>query len=424
MPAGWESGSSEGAVRVPFLRRRRRTVLLAAVMLLVAGLAAAPAGRASDAQGRPGELPGNAAKAAHLAGPPQWGGYEIWLPDQSTNTIHIYDAQLREIDVIAFGPEVVRPHMIDFDSQYRYAFVASTVSGNVAVIRTRDREVVAVVSTGGGTHMAAVTPDDSAVWVAVIGAQRFVEIPLDLDDAEPVFAVGRVIDTSAALAAAPYDYPSSGAVCHGYTADSRYAYLTFGPGPAQGGLVVVDLENAEFVRFFDPQVVKANCGLALSADHGRMYANWGGDVATATEGEWYVFDTSTHELLHTDSSRGVDAHGVRLTPDGRWLWMVNRATSNAIIVNPRNLRVVRELSFVGKSPDIIDFSPDGRYAFVSLRGPAPLTGPHAIAGDTPGFAVLHVPSGRLLSVVELPPRHDADGRLLNDPHGIRVRVLD
>jgi DNA-binding beta-propeller fold protein YncE len=362
--------------------------------------------------------------APPLPGPPSGDGYEIWLPDQGTNTIHIYDPQLREIDRIQFGPEVVRPHMIDFDSQGRYTFVANPVSGNVAVIRTADREVVALVPTGPGTHMARVTPDDSAAWVAVIGGQRFSEIPLDLDAAEPTFAVGRVIDTAEALADAPFAYPSAGAVCHDYTADSRFAYLTFGPGPAQGGVVVVDLDAAAFVRFYDPAVVKPNCGVERSPDGRKMYANWGGDVASDTQGEWYVFDTATHNLLRTQSSRGVDAHGVRATPDGNWLLMVNRATSNALLINPRTDKVVRELGFVGKSPDIIDYSPDSRYAFIALRGPNPLSGPHAIAGDTPGFAVLHMPSGRLLTIVQQPLRFDANGAILNDPPGIGVRVLD
>jgi DNA-binding beta-propeller fold protein YncE len=398
--------------------RRHGMALVAALVVLLVGLLGAPAGGAEvDGQAR-------AAAASRLPGPPQFGGYEIWVPDQSTNVVHIYDTQLEEVDTVDLGAlGVVRPHMIDFDSQYRYAFVANTVSGDVAVIRAHDREVVAIVPTGSGSHMAAVTPDDSAVWVAAIGARSFSEIPLDLDDPTPTFAVARSIDTEMALADAPFDYPSAGAVCHEYTADSRFAYLTFGPGPAEGGLVVVDLDTAELVEFFDPAVVKANCGLARSADGGKMYVNWGGNVATATEGEWYVFDTASHQLVHTDSSRGVDAHGVRVTPDGKRVWMVNRATSNAIIISARTEKVIRELPFVGQSPDILDFSPDGRYAFVTLRGPVPLSGPHAIAGVTPGFAVLHVPSGRLVATVELPPVRDAEGNLLNDPHGIAVRVL-
>jgi YVTN family beta-propeller protein len=391
----------------------RVVVLIGCVALLAAGLLA-------------GTAAGHGQSASRIPGPPQPGGYEIWVPDQGTNKIHIYSPQLEEIgDPIDLGAlDIVRPHMIDFDSQYRYAFVANTVSGTVTVIRTADRTVMANVETGAGSHMAAVTPDDSAVWVAAIGDRQFSEIPLDLDDPEPEFEVARVIDMSEALDEAPYDYPSAGAVCHQYTADSRYAYLTLGPGALQGGLVVVDLESAELVEFFDPAVVKANCGLALTRDGRKMYANWSGNVATDTEGEWYVFDTATHELLHQDSSRGVDAHGVRFTPDGRRLWMVNRATSDAIIIDPRTDRIVRKLRFVGQSPDILDFSPDGTYAFISLRGPNPLSGPHAIAGDTPGFAVVRVPSGRLLTIVELPPEYDENDNLLNDPHGIGVRVLD
>ena len=43
-----------------------------------------------------------------------------------------------------------------------------------------DYEVVDVIETGAGAHMAAVTPDDSAVWVANIGARTFTEITLDV----------------------------------------------------------------------------------------------------------------------------------------------------------------------------------------------------------------------------------------------------
>lgn len=242
-------------------------------------------------------------------------GFEVWLADQGTNQVHIYNRSMRLIETIDLVPHgVTRPHMIDFDSEHRYAFIANTVSGNTAVIRTRDRKVVAVVPTGIGSHMAAVTPDDSAVWVAALGAKTFSEIPLDLDDPAPTFAVDRVIKMDEALAGSPFAYPSAQAVCHQYTADSRHAYLTLGPGATQGGLVVVDITTAEVVEFFDPAVVNANCGLALTADGTKMYANWGGDVATGTQGRWFVFDTSDHELLRTGSSRGVDAHGVRLTP--------------------------------------------------------------------------------------------------------------
>jgi hypothetical protein len=38
--------------------------------------------------------------------------------------------------------------MIDFNSDHSYAVIASTASGDVTIIRTEDREVVAVLRRG------------------------------------------------------------------------------------------------------------------------------------------------------------------------------------------------------------------------------------------------------------------------------------
>jgi acetyl-CoA carboxylase carboxyltransferase component len=42
-------------------------------------------------------------------------------------------------------------------------------------------------------------------------------------------------------------------------------------GPAAGGLVVVDLEALEIVTAFDPDVVRANCGVQVTADGAKVY---------------------------------------------------------------------------------------------------------------------------------------------------------
>src|SRR3990170_1456839 len=95
--------------------------------------------------------------------------YEIWALDQGTQMLHIYSSGLEELDRVDLGAQGIRvPHMIDFTSDHAYAFIASTGPGDVTVIRTEDREIVARVPTGPGTHMAAVKPDDSAAIAAVI----------------------------------------------------------------------------------------------------------------------------------------------------------------------------------------------------------------------------------------------------------------
>jgi hypothetical protein len=158
--------------------------------------------------------------------------------------------------------------MVDFDSQDRFAFIAATAGAATIVVDADERRVVEVLLTGGGSHMAAVTPNDDAVWVAAIGAQQLVEIPLDLDADEPEFAIGRTIDMNDALADTGYDWPSYSPVCHAYDDDGR-AWVTLGPGIEQGGLFVFDTETAEVVHSWDPTVVRANCGLGFTDDGAR-----------------------------------------------------------------------------------------------------------------------------------------------------------
>jgi hypothetical protein len=133
-----------------------------------------------------------------------------------------------------------------------------------------------------------------------------------------------------------------------------------------------------------------------------------------------VFDTATHELLgEPRDSQGGDAHGVRVTPDGSELWMVNRTTSNAIIIDTTTDEVIEEIDGFGESPDILDFSPDGELAFITLRGPNPRSGAvHAVNGDTPGFAVVDVATRELVQIVQ-----PNEGDEHSDFHGIGVRIL-
>jgi len=364
-------------------------------------------------------------------------GYEVWSLDQGTDRIHIYDDAHNQVAVIDVSPAALRsvlpgfdpasgrtvPHMVDFDSEHRYAFVAATAGGATIVIDTVARQVVAVLETGPGTHMAAVTPDDAAVWVAVIGARALVEIPLDLDAATPEFAVARTIDVEALLATTGFAFPSASPVCHDYDDEGR-AWITLGPGMTQGGLIVFDPATASIVHAFDPERVRANCGIGFTADGSRAIANWSGvfgaDIVDG-EGEWYVVDTRTFEVLSSASSAGVDAHGVRITPNGREFWQVNRGTGDGLRIDARTFEVLGPID-AGDTPDILDFSPDGRFVYVTQRGPNPLSGdPHVARGSLPGVLVIDVRTGEHVLRLDPTTVRDADGAVLNDVHGIGVR---
>ena len=426
--------------------RPRAVVLLLAALLL----AALPA---THAWARPGPAapPASAASAAaaHAA-----TAHEVWALDQGTDLVHIHDSRagLSEVATIDLSADALRdagftigagvvnvvPHMVEFDSQYRYAFVAATAGAVTIVIDARSKEVVEVLPTGPASHMAAVTPDDSAVWVAVIGSadpatQALVEIPLDLDATDPTFAIGRTVVVRDALEdhldaeGLAWQFPGFQPVCQQFTPDSREAWVTLGPQWNRGGLFVLDLESATVTAAWDPAEVKANCGVGVNADGTRVVANWSGAVigpGQDTDGEWYLFDAHTKELLRTESARGVDAHGVRFTPDGTRLWAVNRVSDNGLVIDARTFRVLHEIERVGDAPDILDFSPDGSLVYVTQRGPAPRSGGvHAASGQQPGVAVIHAGSRRTLAVIEPPRVESADGVQLNDLHGVGVRPV-
>jgi DNA-binding beta-propeller fold protein YncE len=347
--------------------------------------------------------------------------YEIWAIDQGTHIVHIYDSGLNEIDRIDLGSHGAQvPHMIDFTSDHAYAFIANLGSGDVAVVRTADREVIDIVKTGPRTHMAGVKPDDSAVIADVIGAAdqardgRLVEIVIDLET--ETFAIGRtlIVAEDPAVQEVADRFPETAPICHEYTPDSRHAFVTLGPGLHHGGLVIVDTGNFTVTKAFPPDVLRVNCGTALTPDGRHMLVN-GGDKEV---GVWYAIDTATLEVVRESSSRGHDAHGVWTTPDGREIWMINRVSDDGIIIDPVTLDIIGEIADIGETPDIIAMSPDSRYAYFSLRGPNPKSAPHVAVGTTPGFSVVDIAERRLVRLVE-----PAKGNPDSDFHGIGVRVL-
>jgi DNA-binding beta-propeller fold protein YncE len=363
--------------------------------------------------------------------------YEVWALDQGTDRIHVYDADHNQVAVVDVSPAALRaveptfdpeagrtvPHMVDFDPEGRYAFVAATAGAATLVIDAVERQVVAVLATGAGSHMAAVTPDGSAVWVAAIGARQLVEIPLDLAADEPEFVIARRLDVEALLADAGHDWPSYAPVCHDYDARGR-AWVTLGPGTEQGGLFVLDLDAGEVVHAYDPAVIRANCGIGFTADGGRAIANWSGTFGAEVadrEGEWYVFDVDSFDVVHTASSDGIDAHGLRLTPDGTTFLQVNRGSDDGQVIDATTLEVLATFD-AGDTPDILDYSPDGRLAYVTQRGPNPLSGdPHVAVGSQPGLLVLDVETREHIVVLQPQTVTAADGSVANDVHGVGVR---
>jgi hypothetical protein len=70
---------------------------------------------------------------------------------------------------------------------------------------------------------------------------------------------------------------------------------------------------------------------------------------------------------------------------------------------------------LGDAPDHLVFSPDGRWAYVTLRGPEPLTGGPVAAGQTPALAVVDADSRTIARLIDLGG---------GDPHWIALRTFE
>ncbi|MFU8868821.1 cell surface protein [Natronococcus sp.] len=388
--------------------------------------------------------------------------YEVWALDQGTDTIHVYEPgegetefdrveclDLHDVGVdIAADADIV-PHMIDFSSDYEYAAVACTAGRRVLVFRTEDYELVGDVETGPGSHMAIFSPDDEYIHVDVIDEEAVARVDADLEN-ESFEEVDR-LELAEDETVQEAGIESASPICHQFDGQGRSIH-TLGPSYHDAGVVIVDHEAFEVERAYSGDELPANCGTMPHFEDGKFYLTAGlpSDPEEGEDGvgEYYVYDVEADEIVvDGESTRGVDAHGFWFTPDGEELWVLNRETNDGVVVDPETDEVVEEIDAYGPAqsddpaerdaPDIMWTSPDGEYMFVTLRGPAPLSGdPHAATGVTPGFSVLDIESREIVDVVEPDPIDDydddevqaaqegeADAPAIPDFHGLGVRVL-
>ena len=136
--------------------------------------------------------------------------------------------------------------------------------------------------------------------------------------------------------------------------------------------------------------------------------------------------------MFSDNVEGADAHGATLTNHGKYLWVADRGRNFLWVVDTATDAVVNRIPLAGTvsrdpTPDLLAASPNGSHAFMSLRGPNPLTAdPHVSTGSTPGVGVLRVTeSGRNAVFEAVAPVTNVDvaGVERGDVHALTLRVV-
>jgi YVTN family beta-propeller protein len=135
---------------------------------------------------------------------------------------------------------------------------------------------------------------------------------------------------------------------------------------ASGGKIFFTAEGSRAVARFDPLARRVDWLMGTGQDitHQVVVAATAGRLYTANIGS----DTVTSMPLATGKLRqiavGKGPEGMDLSPDGRELWVAARGDGNLDIIDTQT-ETVRQTLRVGKMPIRVKFTPDGRHVLVS-----------------------------------------------------------
>jgi hypothetical protein len=402
------------------------------------------------------------------------GDHEVWAVDQSNTspdgggTLYIYSgpaliegaAEPETIDLAGdtgalcleqTGEFPVRPHVIAFNASQTHAILSFVATGHIVFFDAATRTPVSCIDAGEQAHAAVPSPDETYVMVANQNGKRLQRITTDY--AANAFALDEAATLDLATCTTPSGAPCEDPVLRPDTApifpvvedSSTFTFVTL----RGGGLFVVDSTATPMaiVAEYDASTISPS-GLGAAEANGKMYVNSGGaSPANPIGGDLYVFRLSDFamppgapntpapaKVFSHDEANGPDSHGLTTVGDGQHLWVVDRARNVIVVVDVTTDQAVAEIDLASEfspdpAPDLIAVSPDGQWAFLSLRGETPLTGDvpehHNAVGSTPGVAVMQVQengmSGDVVTIARM--TNVVDGAETSDAHAIAVRAI-
>jgi YVTN family beta-propeller protein len=408
--------------------------------------------------------------------------YEVWAVDQSNSpglhyggTLYIYDgkeleqglkgsesepekidlagtaAQLCYLETLAYP---VRPHMIAMNASQTHAIISFVASGHVLIMDARTRTPVECIRTSVGAggsrqvHFAIPSPDETYIAVANQNGKLFERIDTDYARGQFTLNTAAVIDlanctTPNGIACQQAGIrPDNAPICPIIEATSQYVFVTL----RGGGLFVVDAKQMpmQIVAEYDINTVHPNGCLGAQVGD-KMYIDSGGGTASHLYGaDIYAFPVTGFSAVHppntpaprvvlSDLSADADAHGAVLTKHERYLWVADRGRNFLWVIDTVTDEVVNTIELAGSispdpTPDLLMLSPNGSHAFMSLRGPNPLTAdPHVSTGSTPGVGVIRVIEAGQSGVFEYVARvSNLDGANVEraDVHALTIRLTD
>lgn len=426
--------------------------------------------------------------------------FEVWAIDQSNSpgkafggTLYIYRGHdlvrrpARAVpEVIDLGGAVsdlcraqtgadpVRPHIVSFNAAESHAIIAFVASGHVVFLDAAARTPVQCFRMSAGAsgarqaHAAFAAPDDSYVIVANQNGKRLERINTEYGSNVFVHDTAATLDLATCTTPngipceAPLVRPDNAPICPVIDTTSTLTFVTL----RGGGLFAVDTSAGGapppiLAEYTMTALHPTGCGGMQKgvSTAGKIYFNAGGGSAgNPLEEDLYSLPAApsaytaanppnvpmpVQEIPHNDAG---DSHGMLLNVKrhGRYLWAGDRFLNHVRVVDTTRtppFSLVNTFTLVSRhspdpAPDLMDIEPRGLHAFMSLRGPCPLTanapGVNNAVGVSPGVMVVQVTNGgfngRVLGIAPIrnpggAPCAATGSTEQADPHGIAVRAL-
>ncbi len=274
--------------------------------------------------------------------------------------------EIVRLSELGYGPNAA-PHAIAVSSDHWYVSligehrVLQLDAGNrlVATAEMETPGMVALDPTGARILVTRSMSATNPPRLLGFGGAR----PLDLDELDVLFPRPH------AVAIAP-----SGRVA--YTASL-----------AVNQLAIIDLDSDDVELVDVPGPAQAFVQLAVSPDERTLVAS--GEIS----GQLLVFelDDSGRPTSSTSLDLGERPFDPVFSPDGREVWVPIKGANEVVVVETQGWTVRDRISSAGLSqPHAIEFSPDGRRAFVTNNGGAPVELDHGAAHSSGGAAQLVV----------------------------------
>lgn len=268
-----------------------------------------------------------------------------------------------DVELPRRGPRMPFPAFVAATADGTKVYVANLNGESIGIIDTARNRLLGVIALDHAPRGIALTPDGQTLLVTNDG-DEVLRIDTGADEVRGRIAAG---GPTVGVAVSP---------------DGRRAYFS-----TAGALLVADVASDTVVARLED--VHANSAVVVSRDGRTVYAL----VNRNPIGAVYVIDADSHAvkaIVTVDSSPVAAA----ASPDGRWLYVVNRGSNTVAAIDLAINEVVAHVS-VGEVPAGVAAAPDGSAVYV--------TGSR----------------GNILTVVGT-PEHAVEGTIaLNPPEGAR-----